>query len=83
MRIIGYTHDAACYCRDHAPSKDSPIFEGEEFDSIPCCDICGEPLDATLTSEGTELVFNVLLDIKDEYMKEWYIEVLRRHGYRT
>ena len=56
--IVGYTEPGAFYCPDcfAGPTKETgAVFAGDEFDSYPVCDCCGERCeDVALTLEGWE-----------------------------
>ncbi|MCK9540222.1 hypothetical protein [Dokdonella sp.] len=72
MRIIGYTYDADLYCADcgaDLPDVDTEgndkgaVFTGAEFDSIPYCNACHQPLDGfTLTEDGVRHTVDFLAE---------------------
>jgi hypothetical protein len=64
-KIVGYVVDSTILCPTHAEewAKEnnvdletdegvSPIFDDSEWDYIPTCEECGDPLDVAPTSDG-------------------------------
>lgn len=52
FEVTGYTFDGAAFCPDHKPDVPAEelgvIFLGEEFDSVPTCDVCHAEIDCTV-----------------------------------
>ena len=52
--VVGYTWFADVRCPEHAPAKGrrdpegnprGPIFRSSEWDYLPHCEVCGEPIE--------------------------------------
>jgi uncharacterized Zn finger protein (UPF0148 family) len=64
-QVVGYVVDGTILCPTHAEEwakenntdletdeRVSPIFDDSEWDYIPTCEECGDPLDVAPTSDG-------------------------------
>jgi hypothetical protein len=64
-RVVGYVVDGIILCPTHAEEwakennvdletdeRVSPIFDDSEWDYIPTCEECGDPLDVAPTNDG-------------------------------
>lgn len=64
-KVVGYVIDGTILCPTHAEEwaeenkvdletdeRVSPIFDDSEWDYIPTCEECGDPLDVSPTSDG-------------------------------
>jgi hypothetical protein len=67
--VVGYTIDGTILCPTHAQEwaqenntnletdeRVSPIFDDSEWDYIPTCEECGDPLDVSPTTDGLRWV---------------------------
>lgn len=60
--VVGYAYEGYVLCPSCAinSENDSPIFTSSEWDSFPTCDVCNEPLEVSLTSDGIEYYRDIM-----------------------
>jgi len=98
-KVVGYVIDGTILCPTHAEEwakenktnletdeRVSPIFDDSEWDYIPTCEECGDPLDVSPTTDGLHWIaerFGSAEEAEEEFPfvgGRWY-ELAQEKGY--